>query len=327
MKQVEVKYTLSQKGQKELILAGGNGAKSQSAFFDATREWMDFANIDNKGNASVDLTDRKSFAVEQISYNGGHSELIPYTWVYFCDYTDEWVTLDHVPDEAELLRIAREKKQAEEDYLSAKEKYRGMQRDQDNALREANPEFFAKLDEEKRVAKERERQKQEEKKEQEKREQEEVAATARRYTDERNRWCKEHGSTYLSKCLEQGYDVDQLYLRERVALELPGFVPVDGEMCGKLHRSFLKVPLPYLEEWLDRTAELRAAGHNALIVSAKLSLDDDMELCGEMSACGMDMRGTMDKFNHWREVSCYAIKIEDWPVPESDGTLDLYHIL
>lgn len=174
---------------------------------------------------------------------------------------------------------------------------------------------------------ERIRREQEEKAEWEKQEQEKVAATARRYTDERNRWCKEHGSTYLSKCLEQGYDVDQLYLRERVALELPGFVPVDGEMCRKLYRSFLKVPLPHLEEWLDRTAELRAAGHNALIVSAKLSLDDDMELCGEMSACGMDMRGTMDKFNHWREVSCYAIKIEDWPVPESDGTLDLYHIL
>lgn len=100
-------------------------------------------------------------------------------------------------------------------------------------------------------------------------------ATRQARVAERATWIAEHGSDFLRRAVEAGYDCQRRYVRERAAVELPLFlVDFDG------HAEWSNRSCPS-EQALDRALALRAAGLDATVVWLKMDpdhlLSDDTE--------------------------------------------------
>jgi len=110
----------------------------------------------------------------------------------------------------------------------------------------------------------------------EEREEERKRKEAEKQAKEREKaqWIKTHGSQRLKEAFTRGYDCQRLYILERVAMELPGYIvyQFDGRDAWELdNRSCPSA------EALEEAKRLEAQGYRPVVKWAKLAPSDEDE--------------------------------------------------
>ena len=110
----------------------------------------------------------------------------------------------------------------------------------------------------------------------EEREEKRKMEQAKKETEEREKaeWIKKHGSQHLKEAFTRGYDCQRLYILERVAQELPGYIvyKYDGRDEWELYKRSCPSP-----EALEEVKRMEAQGFHPVVKWAKLSESDEDE--------------------------------------------------
>jgi len=110
----------------------------------------------------------------------------------------------------------------------------------------------------------------------EEREEERKKKQAKKEAEEREKaqWIKTHGSQHLREAFTRGYDCQRMYITERVAQELPGYIvyKFDGRDEWELYDRSCPSP-----EALEEVKRLEAQGYRPVVKWAKLGASDEDE--------------------------------------------------
>jgi len=110
----------------------------------------------------------------------------------------------------------------------------------------------------------------------EEREEERKKKQAKKEAEEREKaeWIQAHGSEHLKEAFTRGYDCQRMYILERVAQELPGYIvyKFDGRDEWELYDRSCPSP-----EALEEVKRLEAQGYRPVVKWAKLGASDEDE--------------------------------------------------
>ena len=110
----------------------------------------------------------------------------------------------------------------------------------------------------------------------EEREEERKKKEAKKEAEEREKaeWIKKHGSQHLQEAFARGYDCQRMYITERVAKELPGYIvyKYDGRDEWELYNRSCPS-----QEALEEVKRMEAQGYHPVVKWAKLSESDEDE--------------------------------------------------
>lgn len=233
-KTVKFVYHLSEAGQKALILAGGDGHAEQTIEAPITEELLSWTRVDADGHIAPILCQK-----------GMPSRVSS----YYLSPSAEWHLFDDLQTSDQLIAWMREE-------MSAR-KVRQAEADAKAEAEEAARKAYAEKQEKiRRFAVEQEAARLQAAEAQ--------AAAVRQ-------WIAEHGSDYLRRATEMGYDCTDEYVTERAAKELPGYVVDMGDNVGWTDRTS---PSPAA---LDEAERLIKAGYAAQVVwlTHGVEADDD----------------------------------------------------
>ena len=247
MATAKIFYLLSEAGQRDSLLKGGNGKELQEITTEATPEIIKLSKIRSDGEIELSIGcyvdyegklnrfDSKRVVLRyEVSKNSFYSPTVEA--VHKIVYFDTVQTAEQLIA-WEMNRIATaetSKKQAEKDLIPLLAEYE-------------------KEKEEKRIRKEKEVA-------------EQAARDAARETEkafreqEKTEWIKNHGSQYLKDCLELDVKANLEYVVERAELEYPGYT-VDYAETAEWDEKFSPSP-----EALSELKKIRATGAEAKIV-------------------------------------------------------------
>lgn len=262
MSKVKIIYSLSEKGRKASLLAGGDGNAEQIIESPATKELLELARVKDNGEALLNLDSYWVYAEPKIVgvYDFSH---------YRHDVTDGFYE-SHKP---EIVMERKNKHYPEFDEPQTADSLLKFHRAKMAEIEAHNAEMEARAKElekllpekvnlwEKAVQEKKEHIKriQQEAEERKAKEAESKAA----YENNRQEWILVHGSQYLKDCLELGIKANLEYVVERTAMEFPGYTVdyADSASWGeKVSPS---------EEAIAELKALRAKGYQAEIVWLK----------------------------------------------------------
>jgi len=108
----------------------------------------------------------------------------------------------------------------------------------------------------------------------EEREEERKRKEAKKEAEEREKaeWIQVHGSQHLKEAFTRGYDCQRLYILERVAQELPGYIVYKFD--GRDEWELYKRSCPSVEA-LEEVKRMEAQGFHPVVKWAKLSESDE----------------------------------------------------
>jgi len=110
----------------------------------------------------------------------------------------------------------------------------------------------------------------------EEREEERKKKEAKKEAEEREKaqWIQAHGSQHLREAFTRGYDCQRMYILERVAKELPGYIVYQFD--GRDEWELYKRSCPSTEA-LEEVKRMEAQGFHPIVKWAKLSESDEDE--------------------------------------------------
>lgn len=210
---VEVSYCLSKTGQKAALAANQNAAYNQVAKIeDPENSLLDLVSVKHDGTPTIDLRFIVRSLKVDMSQLFEHSVAIYRLTGEFNSYGDKY-EMDALLTTPGSVRQAWDAYHAGQQALLDSIPERQAEFDADFEVRKA-AYLEQKAANQQRDA-EREAQRQAEQ------EARESAAAAREAV--RTEWVQTHGSDYLRKAIEGGYDCQRVYVTERAALEYPGY--------------------------------------------------------------------------------------------------------
>ena len=240
MQKGKIRYYLSEAGRKASLLTGGDGKQEQVVEADITPALLALANVGADGIPILSVTNpRKGEDLLVKSVRGGK----PYLGT---TSTDTFLEFDF-PQTAEQLVVFETARRAG---VAAKEaalqpELERMTADWQARKRAEEEEAAAKRAVEEAAANER---------------REKAEAEREGRAAEKAAWVAEHGSDYLKRAVNLGYDCQRQYVTERAAAELPGFtLDFDGNAEWKSRAC-------PSEEALIEVSALIEAGYKACVV-------------------------------------------------------------
>lgn len=244
-KSYQVKYFLSEKGQKAAILAGQPGQRDQSAYGKITPEALEICAVNADGSVVLNLQKNEYGILPEIIQIVGDEFSYDYPRIGTKYYAlapefDRPMTAEELVLWEATRRVSAKAKRAElePEFISIKKAWEA------NAARK-KAEKTAKKAAEEKIRADREAIEHAEK---EAREAEKLA------------WITTNGSDYLKDAVALGYNCQRQYITERATLEFPDFqVDFDG------HAEWRVRACPSREA-LAEVKALVVAGHNAKVV-------------------------------------------------------------
>jgi hypothetical protein len=259
MSKVKIVYSLSEKGRKASLLAGGDGKRVQTIEAPATKELLELADVGDSGEATWRLegywvypepkiTGEYDFSkysnnMSEDGYECRKPEIVMRKETKRCPEFDEPQTADS------LLKFHRAK-------MAEIEAHNAEMEAKAKELEKLLPE---KIERWERAVQEKKEQIKRFRAEAEERKAKEAESKAA-YENDRREWILAHGSQYLKDCLELGIKANLEYVVERAAMEFPGYTVdyADSASWGeKVSPS---------EEAIAELKALRAKGCQAEIV-------------------------------------------------------------
>ena len=285
-KLARIEYLLNEEGRRKSLLAGGNGKEKQVIEVPVTPEIVELASILPNGDVLL----RIGFGMDGAYCVGvpvGYQvEPLYYEPGWHLKETIKTQYFDAPQDVAALL---------------AWEKAR-RKRISDKLLDEKEQTKIAKYEEEWRLREERRRREAEEnQRAREQRERRNAEEAAKRAEKERQKaaWIEEHGSSRLKRAFKLGYKCHRMYIIERCAKELPGFIVDFDDDCAWDER---KCPS---EEALDLVEQLMEKGYDASVVWLTKYVDDT-------SVGDEDVFGYRNSGSTYPDLPCEAVIVRNY---------------
>lgn len=277
-KYATIKYLLNEKGRKDRILKGGNGRKLQSLNVLINEQIIKLANVGEDGEVEVKI------GFSKINYGRQKDEfektLVDYeTYQYYEKekYIKEIqgiIEFDKVMNSEELIefelkRIENLKCKKERVLMEIEEYNKSTEQERIENKRRKEEEY----DKCRREREEKLRKESEEREERARIAREKYEAEIQEWKKERDLWINENGSNYLKDAIELGYNMDNVYIKERVNKELPEF-----EIDFDDYLSYEEIEEPS-EEAIQEVKEYIEAGYKAKIVNITCTTNN--EYCEE----------------------------------------------
>lgn len=249
-KTCKVIYLLNEEGRKQSLLSGGDGKRMQELEAPISKELLELASVDDKGNVVIKI----GFKNVGDSY---YSILTEYKVKEYSIYepsieeVKEIIEFDKTQTVDELLlfeknRIENIKKSREE----SEEKIKPLLEEYILEQKKKEEEKLQR-EEELRIKREQEQL------EQEAKEKEEKLRKLKEKEEDEN-WIRNKGSKYLNQCLDLGYNCKRKYMEERVEKEFPQFeVDFDDNAGWRTRVSPSQEALDEVSYWIEKGFEAR----------------------------------------------------------------------
>ena len=247
-KTIQIFYGLTEAGQKQSILTGGNGKRYQSVSAPLSPEILNWTTLDPDGDPEALRTYTYHYTVAEPTWGRpyikthGHQDLVLFDAPQTSAQLINWLR-------AEFAARDDRKAAAEAELAVSQAQYEQKEAEQKEAeaARKAAHEQFEQM----------------------------IAQERQRKENAKNTWIDAHGSDYLKRATALGYDCQRRYVAERATFEFPGYVVDFDDQAGWNARV-----CPSTEALSEAERQI-AAGHNAEIVwltqypDGTLVYDDD----------------------------------------------------